>query len=161
MEAMIKEERMPLDISSVEGDAIFMYAQKKNELQWVLEKEMIATTIEGFIHAFYGKLRELIGTNNCGCEFCGDLPSLKLKVVVHYGEAMIDNLGPFTTLNGVDVIIAHRLLKNSLSGDYILVTKQAFLQCPFPNPERFKPHKEEYDDVGTIESMVYMPHIVL
>jgi len=68
---------------------------------------------------------------------------------------MLDRLDRFTTINGVDVIIVHRLLKNSLKGEYLLVTKSAFDLCRFPRPERFMPHTETYADVGAIEAFVY------
>lgn len=155
MEAMLKEKDVPLRVSSIEGDALFLYAIHESDEQWQEEKERIAQTIENFFIAFDAKLQELMSADRCGCNVCSDLESLKIKIIVHMGHGVLDRLDRFTTINGVDVIIAHRLLKNSLRGSYLFVTKAAFETCHFPRPERFRPHSEKYGDVGTIEGFVY------
>jgi hypothetical protein len=155
MEAMLKEKAIPLKISSIEGDALFLYAAKESEEKWADEKETIAETIENFFVAFYAEAKRLMDEKQCGCNACADIEALRIKIIVHIGKAIIDQLDRFTTLNGVDVIIVHRLLKNSLIGEYLLVTRPAFEACRFPRPERFAPHQEVYKDVGTIEAFVY------
>lgn len=157
MEAMIRQERMPLSIAEVEGDALFLYAVKQNELQWMLEKETISATVENFFTAFYAELHRLMTDRVCACGVCGTIEDLGIKAIVHYGSAVVGTIGGFRTLNGVDVIIAHRLLKNSLQGDYLLVTKAAFEECAFPDRARFVPHREHYDDIGDVDGYVCVP----
>lgn len=155
MEAMLHAKEIPLRVSSIEGDALFLYAIRESDELWEAEKATVAATIENFFVAFYAETRRLMQTEACGCGVCNDIGDLKIKVVVHMGHGVLDRLDRFTTINGVDVIIAHRLLKNSLSGSYLLVTKAAFEACTFPRPERFVPHQETYPDVGTIDALVF------
>ncbi len=155
MEAMLHAKEIPLRVSSIEGDALFLYAIHESDELWAQEKATIAETIENFFVAFYAETKRLMQEENCGCGVCNDIESLKIKIVVHMGHGVLDRLDRFTTINGVDVIIAHRLLKNSLTGSYLLVTKAAFEACTFPRPERFVPHQEKYDDVGTIDAFVF------
>jgi len=155
MEAMLREKQVPLRISSIEGDALFLYAIHESDELWEQEKATIASTIENFFVAFETKLAELMAPDRCGCDVCADVESLKIKIIVHMGRGVLDRLDRFTTINGIDVIIAHRLLKNSLRGSYLMVTKPAFEACAFPRPERFYPHQETYPDVGTIDTFVY------
>lgn len=155
MDAMLKEKEIPLKISTVEGDALFLYAAKGGDASWEEEKDTVANTVENFFVAFYAETKKLMSEKECGCNACADIESLGIKIIVHSGRAMLDRLDQFTTVNGVDVIIAHRLLKNSLQGEYLLVTKAAFEACRFPRPERFVPHQETYKDVGVIEAFVY------
>lgn len=155
MEAMLRAKEIPLKVSSIEGDALFLYAIRESDELWEREKATVAATIENFFVAFYAETRRLMQADQCGCNVCDDIEGLKIKVVVHTGRCVVDRLDRFTTLNGVDVIIAHRLLKNSLRGSYLLVTKAAFEACTFPRPERFLPHQETYPDVGTIEGFVF------
>lgn len=156
MEAMLRAKEIPLRISSIEGDALFLYAIRESDELWEKEKATVAATIENFFVAFYAETRRLMQSEQCGCDSCGDIESLKIKIIVHTGHCVLDRLDRFTTINGVDVIIAHRLLKNSLtSGSYLLVTKAAFEACTFPRPERFLPHKETYSDVGIVDAFVF------
>jgi hypothetical protein len=155
MEAMLRAKEIPLRISTIEGDALFLYAIRESDELWEQEKATIAATIENFFVAFYAETKRLMQDGQCGCDVCGDIESLKIKVIVHAGHGVLDRIERFTTINGVDVIIAHRLLKNSLRGSYLLVTKAAFEVCRFPRPERFVPHQEIYPDVGIIEAFVF------
>ncbi len=157
MEAMLHEEKMPLHISSIEGDALFLYAIRESDEQWASEKGRIAETIENFFVAFYAKAHELMVAFGHPTDLREDIERLDIKVIVHAGRGILDRLDRFTTINGVDVIIAHRLLKNSLSGSYLFVTKHAFETCTFPRPERFKPHQETYPDVGTVDGFLFNP----
>lgn len=155
MGAMLKEKGIPLKVSSIEGDALFLYAPRTDDATWQDDLDLIAGTIENFFIAFYAEAKRLMSEKACGCNMCADIESLSIKIVVHLGRGIVDTLEDFTTVNGVDVIIAHRLLKNSLTGQYLLVTRPAFEACRFPRPERFAPHQETYKDVGTIEALVY------
>jgi hypothetical protein len=155
MEAMLRAKEIPLRVSSIEGDALFLYALRESDELWEREKATVAATIENFFVAFYAEASRLMREERCGHGACEDIGGLDIKVVVHVGRCVVDRLDRFTTLNGVDVIIAHRLLKNSLSGSYLFATRAAFEACTFPRPERFRPHAETYPDVGTIEGFVF------
>ena len=54
---------------------------------------------------------------------------------------------------GADVIIVHRLLKNSVPAtQYLLLTEAARRELQFPETMRFKSSSETYEDFGRIKT---------
>jgi len=52
------------------------------------------------------------------------LDRLHLKVIAHHGQAVCKHVRGFEELAGPDVILAHRLLKNTVQTlDYVLLTE--------------------------------------
>ena len=51
----------------------------------------------------------------CGCDACAAIGSLGLKFIAHYGSYVIEYEGDREDLAGPDVILVHRLLKNTIS----------------------------------------------
>ena len=50
-----------------------------------------------------------------------------MKVIVHSGRAVFNTIAGLPQVSGTDVILAHRLLKNSLaSHEYLLMTEAAY-----------------------------------
>jgi uncharacterized protein YndB with AHSA1/START domain len=82
----------------------------------------------------------------CPCNACANIGILKLKFVVHHGRFSRQRLGNVEQLHGTDVIVAHRLLKNSVpSKEYVLVTDAVLERLPEDTRRRFIPHTEEFD----------------
>ncbi len=154
--ALLKEVKLPLKVAEIEGDAVFLYAIKEGtEESWGKAKKRIGWVLERFSMAFYEKLEKLVAASPCSCGACHNMEHLRIKIVVHSGKAVMEKFGRFLKIAGVDTIIAHRLLKNTVpSDDYMLVTKVAFGDLHFSNPHCFTPHQEKYDDVGVIEALV-------
>ena len=107
---------------------------------------------------FENKKKELIGKNICICDACNTMKNLDLKVIMHSGKATLTNIGQFKELSGLDVVIVHRLLKNSIdSHRYVLLTNPAqnivneVDEIQHLEPETFH---EQYD-VGSIDGYVY------
>jgi hypothetical protein len=156
--AIIAQVEIPLEISKLEGDAIFLYALKTNGASWPDTSRQIGQKLLAFLAAFSGKLQELSQSNTCSCNACMFVEKLSLKIVVHSGEALVYQIGRFEELSGVDVIIVHRLLKNSVSAsEYILMTEDAHRDVQFPVEIPLTPGEEIYDDVGKIKTYVYFP----
>jgi hypothetical protein len=60
----------------------------------------------------------------CRCGACQTATRLTLKFIVHFGEVKEIKVAQFTKPTGIDMIIAHRLLKNSIpSHEYILISE--------------------------------------
>ena len=92
----------------------------------------------------------------CRCVVCRNLERLKLKAVVHSGEALFHTIDGHAELSGVDVILAHRLLKNSVPSDeYILMTDAAHRDVCFPEPLRFEEDGEEVEGLGVVRTFVH------
>lgn len=66
----------------------------------------------------------------CECNACRRIPDLDLKVLIHYGDYLRQDVGGIAELLGSDVNLAHRLLKNHVSEAtgwraYMLFTEQS------------------------------------
>lgn len=93
----------------------------------------------------------------CGCRSCSNVGQLRLKVVVHSGETLVYEIAGRTELAGVDVIIVHRLLKNSLaSREYLLLTEAAQRNLPLDLPV-IETLVEDVEDIGPVRVTAYQP----
>lgn len=157
--AIIRQVEMPLEVSKLEGDTVFLYAIKQEgESSWIDVKKKIGAKLIKFFEAFSEKVVELAESNICLCHACRNIDKLKLKIVAHSGEALFYRTDKFFTLSGVDVITVHRLLKNSVEGDqYILMTEPAYRNLEFPDQIMVARGQENYDELGTIQTLVYLP----
>jgi hypothetical protein len=106
----------------------------------------VIAAIEGTFVAFHRRLRDMQAVTTCPCSACANIGMLKLKFVVHHGKFSRQRLGTVEQLHGTDVIVAHRLLKNSVpSKEYLLVTEAVLERLPAERCELFTPHSESFD----------------
>ena len=64
---------------------------------------------------------------DCKCAICRNSSELALKIVVHTGTAVFHQISGFNKVSGPDVILAHRLLKNSVpEKEYLLMSEAAY-----------------------------------
>ncbi len=156
--AIIKQVEIPLTISKLEGDAIFCYALKDDgESSWQEAKKKIGEKLIKFSEVFSEKIKELNESNICDCNACRNVNKLKLKTVVHSGEAVIYQIDKFYELSGLDVIIVHKLLKNSVKSDqYILMTEQARNDVELSEKLNVINGEEQYGEIGKIKTCVYL-----
>ncbi len=160
--AIIKQVEIPLEISKLDGDAVFLYAVVDGPKSGEDFPQQIGRKLKAFLTAFSQKLKELSRSNTCSCEACTNINQLNLKIVVHSGRAFFYELGRFQELSGVDVIIVHRLLKNSVPAkQYILMSAAAYngLQAALDFP--VTPGVETYEEIGRLETFVDLPEAAL
>lgn len=125
--AVIAASRLPLTVEKLEGDAVFLAAQRTPDLDWPAVCEAIGGQLPALVESFDAKLRLLAQDNVCNCPTCIHMHRLSLKVIGHVGTALRYRLGRFEELAGPDVITVHRLLKNNLASNrYLLLTETAF-----------------------------------
>lgn len=155
--AIIKQVEIPLQVAKLEGDAVFLYAVKDEDAEpWDDVRRQIGSKLLGFFDAFSVKITELNQSNMCQCDACQNVDRLRLKVVVHSGCALFYDIGRFHELSGVDVILAHRLLKNSVEADeYILMTETAYHDIAFAEQVELVQGQESYDNFGTVVVYTY------
>jgi len=158
MKTIIKQVKLPLKISKLEGDAVFLYSlQKGGKLSREERKKRIRSRLPLFISNFRQRAIELTGSTTCKCNACTMLEKLKLKIVLHSGRALFYRVGKFYELSGPDVIKAHRLLKNSVNEDeYILFTEQAFNDLGFSGELAAEDSVEHYD-IGDVPVKIHYP----
>jgi 2-polyprenyl-3-methyl-5-hydroxy-6-metoxy-1,4-benzoquinol methylase len=156
--ALIDQIDTPLQLARLEGDAIFLYALRDDpERSWSRTSKNLVFNLMTFFQAFADKISELMIHKICNCTACRNLENLKLKAVIHSGRTAFYELSGHQEMTGIDVIIVHRLLKNSVKADeYILLTEPAHADLGLPEGE-VEPVEETYDEIGTIKTCVYYP----
>jgi len=159
VKAIIRQIELPLEVAKLEGDAVFLFCRKQaGSRPWPDTKKIIGDKLVAFFRMFSEKINELSQSTTCTCNACTHIEKLRLKVVVHSGEALFHHVFNFVELAGVDVIIVHRLLKNSVAADqYLLLTEAARHDVEFSESIKLNSGRETYDDIGTINTLVFLP----
>ncbi len=157
LNSIIAEIEIPLEVAKLEGDAVFLYARTD---QSSMSSEAIVAAIRNklpqFFDAFSHKLLEMNQGNTCACHACENISELRLKLIVHSGEALFYQIGKFDELSGADVILLHRLMKNSVEArEYILLTEPAWLQFNLQDSLLAEKHEEVYTGIGKITTFVH------
>ncbi len=157
IESIISQVKIPLELSKIEGDAVFLYAIKDSEAYEYEEvKKTLGAKLIQFFDVFHKKIDEIRRDNPCPCGACKNIQTLRLKIVAHSGEALFYQIDQFNELSGKDVILIHRLLKNSIANDeYILMTDSAFSDIEFPNEIEVQEGTENYEHLGEIKTLTY------
>jgi class 3 adenylate cyclase len=158
LESIIREVEIPLEVKEIEGDAVFLYAVKPNDAKaWAETRQLIGRKLVSFFESFSRAIMAASEFALCKCPSCQNIDQLKLKIVVHSGEALFHKVGRFSELSGVDVILAHRLLKNSIPSDeYVLMTESAYNDIAFPTDVEVTRGEERYEGFGLISTFTYL-----
>ena len=159
MQALLRQTRLPLEVAKLEGDAVFLYAQTDTlSLKDSARQNDFRNRIYQLFWAFEEKLTELVASNICTCDGCVNAGRLRLKIVMHCGTAVFHRIGKFSELSGVDVILVHRLLKNSLKQDrYILLTDAARSLLWGQSEVSGEASEETYEEFGVVKTFALPP----
>lgn len=153
MESVLDVQGPPLVLDKLMGDAATFYSADYGEDS----AEAIAAQVMRFFDAFNESEDVLVSCNICICDACNQMGGLKLKAILHHGELIVKQMGGRTELAGADIILAHRLLKNSVEGDeYILMTK-AFHDRAGDMDGMPAHHGQEQTDLGPVDVVVFYP----
>lgn len=118
LEVIINSNKIGLEISEIEGDAILFY--KYGEMP---DLAKVYEQVEKMFCEFHKRLILYDHRRFCQCKACAGAIDLTLKVITHYGEFTGYNVKNFNKLIGKDIIVAHQLLKNDIEQhEYWLVT---------------------------------------
>jgi arsenite methyltransferase len=158
--SLMHQVDVPLRISAIEGDALFLYAIKSGEEEvWRRRSSNLVERLLALFEVFGERLAEIGAYSVCKCDACVEVGDLKLKIIAHSGEALLAHVGEYPTLSGVDVITLHRLAKNSVPEDeYVLMTEAAYLDLEMPAGAAVREGAEEYD-TGTFKTYTYVPDV--
>jgi len=162
LQLLIEHHKPPAVISRLQGDAVISYVRQGDYLQGQTIVEMLETTYIAFRRA----LELMILNTTCNCRACANLPNLDLKFFVHYGAFMLQPLGGYTELIGSDVILLHRLTKNSVTEQtairaYVLYTGAAVEGLGISElAQAMTPHLERYEHLGEVPTYVQDMHPV-
>jgi hypothetical protein len=143
----------PLEIQEVEGDAVFALGSDGA----VAPPARLLDMLEDAVVAFRNRRRELQADESCSCAACRNVGSLDLKIVAHHGRFLRQTVGARTQAAGVNVVLAHRLLKNGSAGSraYILLTEAALRWAGVdPAPAGLTVHTERFQHFGDVRYFV-------
>ncbi len=151
MEAILKEVEVPVVAHEILGDAISMYALDEARPG---QSDQIYHQLQKYFLAFWEREATLISACKlCPCDACKQVGQLKLKAVLHVGEAAFSTIMNTTKISGEDVIIAHRLLKNSVpSSEYILMTEAFVNRSQLQDQEPLIPCVEQCEGIGEVRA---------
>ena len=126
LELLIEANDIGLEVSVIEGDAILFYRFGKAPTA----AELLAQVQKMFIR-FHSHLKKYNTHRICNCGACVTANSLSLKFVAHYGEITVNSIKNRKGLFGKEVIVAHRLMKNSIDhNEYAMLTHNLVNACP-------------------------------
>jgi hypothetical protein len=151
----IAMELAPYEVVKLEGDAVFCRAA-----DGTVTGEETLSLITGSYERFVEHAARISGDGGCACPACSLLPGLGLKFVLHHGEYAIHRIAGLPELVGPEVILVHRLLKNTVGRqwghrDYVLLTEQWGRALGLDLGElRGEPHTEAYEHIGTVQCVV-------
>ncbi len=157
LKALMAASKPPLKVAELEGDAVFFFAiASENNIETTVSQ--VKNQILRLFSAFKKELEEINKVKTCACDACDHVHDLQLKQVIHVGDVAVERIDRFEKLFGLDVILVHRMLKNSVEAkEYVMVTDPMFsaMRDFFGlSPER---RKEVFEGVGEVETLVFYP----
>lgn len=144
---IVEQTKQNFELAEVEGDALFLYQEVDkldiNKIYQVVENTYIA------FHkhlAFYNQMRI------CTCGACTSAINLSLKFIAHTGVVEFASVNGKEKPYGLDVITAHRLMKNNIEGkDYLLFSDAFSSRFDLELIPKPKMHgSATYDEIGEI-----------
>ena len=150
LESVAQASNNPLVLNEIEGDAANFHALSGDHAGTA---EDIFEQVRRFFDAFHTALDKVTSSNMCPCDSCGQAKNLRLKVVVHHGEVAMRKVQRFESPAGETVILAHRLLKNSIqASEYILLTDDFYQLWGNPNGIEFTSGVEHCEGIGKVKT---------
>jgi len=143
-------------LAKLEGDAAFMVAPEDE-----LDGSLLLDVIERCYFGFRRRRRDVRQATTCECNACIRIPDLNLKFVAHVGPVVRQQMAGLDELIGRDVIVVHRLLKNTVGEStgaiaYALLSDDCTTKMGLDAAELgMRPHTETYEIVGEIPGWVH------
>jgi carbon monoxide dehydrogenase subunit G len=161
LEVLVDRTRPPLVVSKLEGDAVLSYTPDTTLLNGQTLVEIIETTYVAFRQA----IELMVLNNTCQCNACANVSALDLKLFLHHGTFALQKVGEREELFGNDVILTHRLLKNTIPADtgiraYAAYTQSALARLGDEMQEEMAQVELNYDDIAPVTVWVQDLHPV-
>ncbi len=155
LRSVIDASENQLKVAEIEGDAVFFTVVVEGEPD--VAAKLVRRKIGDFFDAFQAERDSIDDLRTCSCNACVQVGSLRLKQVVHLGEVVRETIGSFEKYFGPDVILVHRMLKNSVPAkEYVMMTVPAAHATGsfegLQKEERF----EEFEGIGRVKTIVYI-----
>jgi hypothetical protein len=119
LELIVASNEMDFTLAEIEGDAVLFY--RKGE---PLRREQLIDQCLRMFANFHQRLMVIERDTVCQCGACQTASNLTLKFIVHFGYIKEIKVAQFVKATGIDMIVAHRLLKNDVGAqEYVLITE--------------------------------------
>tara|TARA_B100000029_G_scaffold43439_4_gene40270 strand:- start:50 stop:1171 length:1122 start_codon:yes stop_codon:yes gene_type:complete len=155
-DSMIPEFKKSVTISKFMGDAIFAHVENI-----AYENSQFMVDFSKRVYNSFSGKKDLIRINtDCTCNACKHMDELDLKIFVHHGEYMSQNINDNEELAGSDVNTIFRLMKNTVVEDtgieaYLLLTESALKAMNLDYDSSSKMFgSEEYEHVGKVNYLI-------
>jgi hypothetical protein len=147
-----------LELAEIEGDAVFAYVPAYR----MARKETLLELIETTYLRFRNRRDSITSLTTCTCRACAEIPTLDLKFIAHAGTFMVQTIAGKQKPVGSDVILAHRLLKNTLAASkgwraYVLLTESLREELGLA-PETLYCSVEHYEYFGSVPAYSFNLH---
>jgi class 3 adenylate cyclase len=156
MGTVVTALRPTFRLAKLEGDAAFTAAPADK-----VDGSMVMDTIERCYFGFRRRRRDVRQATACECDACMRIPDLNLKFVVHSGVVARQRMAGLEELVGRDVIVVHRMLKNTVVEStgveaYVLFSEAATDALALgPEALGMRRHLESYEHIGEIPGWVH------
>ncbi len=142
---LFKVDQDAWKVGNIEGDCLFLYSDSPKSPQ----------DLFAYVRRLYEKFRESIeeiaSGSTCRCGACDRSGDLTLKFVVHGGPFDTQEIAGRKELIGSDIVVAHRLLKNSVPmREYALMTTPLAGMAEASGLS-ITPGRDEYGDIGAVD----------
>ncbi len=155
LEKVIEELDGVLTINKLQGDAALFYAIPDDPTNF---SEKIISKLQNSFKKFNQHVNDIKFCATWACSTCPEVGDLKLKSFVHYGDFLIKKVNQFTEIAGQDVILAHRLMKNSIGvSEYMLFTKAFSEIRDISSLGSIEKREENYEGIGSVDCSVFYP----
>lgn len=148
LELLVESNKTDLTVSEIEGDAILFY-----RLGAAIDCDVLVNQCLDMFEAFHRRLKIIERDTICQCGACQTASGLGLKFIVHRGTVQEIKVAQFTKASGLDMIVAHRLLKNEVPAREYLLTTRQYLDVfggRLPCDLTWTASTQTYGDVGDI-----------
>lgn len=139
------------DLIEIEGDAAFLARQADT----VDGDATVALTLQAAMamHQAFHVERHNVATNLCPCNGCTQAENLKLKFVAHVGEVATQTIRRRRKLVGIDVILVHRLLKNTVNvPEYLLFSEELYSTASTSMPGPAHEVSQDLEGIGPVRA---------
>ena len=150
LDRMIRAAR-GYDLVEIEGDAAFLARRVDGRDPDTTLADLLR--VSAAMHRAFHLEREYVAKNLCPCGGCKQAGDLKLKFVAHVGDVATQTIRGRTKLVGIDVILAHRLLKNSVPiREYVLLTEDLYRTDETALPGPVGEIAPDLEGIGTVRA---------
>ena len=149
LEILVDANTLGMKVSEFEGDAVLFYRNGAPPSLVQLVQQARKMYLD-----FHTRLKKFEYARVCQCGACSGASGITLKMVAHFGSSGTMQVKNHLKFIGKDIIIAHRLLKNSVNvPEYLLVTQVTLSNLADADAElaSFASGANAYDELGTIE----------